>query len=80
MILLLDPWKQAISLTQESAERLKRCTSEPPHHPNKKQRTLPPLEAIPDEIICTKQPEPEKIPKVIFSNVDNVEGLTRAVT
>lgn len=79
-IFFVDPWKQAISLTQESAERLKRCATEPPPHLNKKPRTLPPLELIPDEITCTKYPDQDKIPKVMFSNVDNLEGLSRAVT
>lgn len=75
-----DAWKAPINLTQESHERVKRAFSDPPMPPAKKARTVPPLEDIPNEIVCTKQPEPDQIPNVIFTCVDNIEGLTRAVT
>lgn len=42
-------------------------------------RTIPPLEEIPDEILCTEPLEADKAPKIIFSQVDNIEGLTKAV-
>uniref|UniRef100_A0A1B0CG64 PAX-interacting protein 1 n=2 Tax=Lutzomyia longipalpis TaxID=7200 RepID=A0A1B0CG64_LUTLO len=78
---LMTAWKSPINLTQESHERVKRCLSEPSNAPIvKKMRTLPLLEPIPDEIICTKTPEGEDVPKVLFSQVDNLDGLTRAVT
>ncbi|GAB0097831.1 PAX-interacting protein 1 [Sergentomyia squamirostris] len=78
---LMTAWKSPINLTQESHERVKRCLSEPPSAPKpKKIRTLPPLEPIPDEIVCKKAPQGEDVPKILFSQVDNLDGLTRAVT
>ncbi len=73
-------WKSPINLTQESHERVKRHNSEPQSEPKaKKIRTIPPLEEIPDEVLCTEPPEADKVPKIIFSQVDNIEGLTKAV-
>jgi hypothetical protein len=43
-------------------------------------RTIPFLETISDEINCIRQPEPNNIPVVMFSQIDNADGLTRAVT
>lgn len=43
-------------------------------------RTIAFLESIPDEITCARQPEPNNVPVVMFSQVDNIEGLRRAVT
>lgn len=40
-------------------------------------RTIPMLESIPDEIVCIRAPD--EIPIVMFSHVDNLEGLSRAV-
>ncbi|XP_059608090.1 PAX-interacting protein 1 [Phlebotomus argentipes] len=78
---LMTAWKSPINLTQESHEKVKRCLSEPQSAPKpKKIRTLPPLEPIPDEIVCTKTPEGDEVPKILFSQVDNLDGLTRAVT
>lgn len=45
----------------------------------KKMRTIPPLETIPEEIQCIQKPEIHEIPIVMFSHVDNLDGLTRAV-
>lgn len=42
-------------------------------------RTIAFLETIPDEIVCSRQPEPNNIPVVMLSQVDNVDGLNRAV-
>lgn len=42
-------------------------------------RTIPLLETIPDEIICLRAPDFHEIPIVMFSHVDNIEGLSRAV-
>lgn len=78
--MLTDAWKAPINLTQESHERVKRAINEPPPVPVKKARTVPPLEVIPDEIVSKKQPDADKIPIVLFSNVDNIGGLSRAVT
>ncbi|KAJ6636356.1 PAX-interacting protein 1, partial [Pseudolycoriella hygida] len=78
---LMTAWKSPINLTQESHERVKRHASEPPTEPKaKKPRTIPPLEEIPDEIQCNWKPDADKVPKVVFSQVDNIEGLKRAVT
>lgn len=75
-------WKSPINLTQESHERVKRTLSElpPPVSGAKKPRTLPPMEPIPAEIVCQRQPAPDAIPHVLFSQVDNSEGLAHAVT
>lgn len=74
-------WKSPINLTPESHERVKRSLSEPPQPAAtvKKLRTLPPLEPIPAEIICQRQPDADSIPNILFSQIDNTEGLTRAV-
>uniref|UniRef100_A0A8D8J950 PAX-interacting protein 1 n=1 Tax=Culex pipiens TaxID=7175 RepID=A0A8D8J950_CULPI len=78
---LMTAWKSPINLTPESHERVKRSLSEPPQPatPPKKARTLPPLEAIPGEIVCQRQPDADSIPHVLFSQIDNTEGLMRAV-
>lgn len=74
-------WKAPINLTQEAHERLKRSLTEPPPAPKtKKKRTVPPLEEIPESIVCNELPRSDCIPKVSFSQVDNKEGLHRAVT
>lgn len=52
---------------------------EPPVKKIKRMRTIPLLETIPDEIMCLRQPDANEIPIIMFSNVDNIEGLTRAV-
>lgn len=58
---------------------MKRHTTEPQTEPKaKKARTIPPLEEIPDEIVCNELPG-DKAPKILFSQVDNIEGLTKAV-
>lgn len=80
-ILNLAAWKSPINLTQESHERVKRGLTEPGPEPQpKKVRTHPPLELIPDEIICNQLPDPDKVPRIIFSQIDNMDGLNRAVT
>lgn len=78
---LMTAWKSPINLTPESHERVKRSLSEPPQPAAtvKKLRTLPPLEPIPAEIICQRQPDADSIPNILFSQIDNTEGLTRAV-
>ena len=59
---------------------MKRSQLEPPSVKAKRQRTLAPLENIPMEITCTKPVDPEKgQPVVLFSQVDNLIGLTKAV-
>lgn len=52
---------------------------EPPLKKIKKMRTIPLLELIPDEIFCIRQPDLNDVPIVMFSHVDNIEGLSRAV-
>lgn len=80
MFLNLDAWKAPINLTQESHERLKRSQLDPTPQKTKKIRTIPFLETISDEINCIRQPEPNNIPIVMFSQIDNSDGLIRAVT
>ena len=75
-------WKAPINLNQESHERLKRCHSEPVPGPKAKRaapQLPPPVEVIPETFNVVKMAE-NGGPRVIFSQVENVEGLTRAVT
>lgn len=59
---------------------MKRSQLEPPNVKAKRQRTLPPLENIPSDITCTQPLDPEKgQPVVLFSQVDNLVGLSKAV-
>lgn len=54
--------------------------SEPAAVPKPKRiRTLPPLEGIPDEIVCTNLPDADKVPRILLSQIDNTEGLKRAI-
>lgn len=77
---IADAWKAPINLTQEAHERVKRSQLDPPPVKAKKMRTIPFLETIPDEIACVRQPEPNNVPIVMLSQVDNADGLARAVT
>lgn len=80
LLLFLAAWKSPINLTIESHERVKRSLSEPAAVPKPKRvRTLPPLEGIPDEIVCTNLPEADKVPRILLSQIDNTEGLKRAI-
>lgn len=79
--MLTAAWKSPINLTQESHERVKRLAAEPAiEQKAKKPRIHPPLEVIPDEISCKQLPEPDQVPRILFSQIDNVDGLTKAVT
>lgn len=76
-----DAWKSPINLTQDSYERVKRLTSDETSSSEpkaKKIRKYEPLEVLPDEIVCNEKPE--QVPKILFSQVDNLEGLKNAVT
>jgi hypothetical protein len=76
----LDAWKAPINLTQEAHERLKRSQLEPPAKRAKKMRTIPFLESLPNEIACMRPAEMNLSPVVVmFSHVDNIDGLMRAV-
>lgn len=44
----------------------------------KKIRKYEPLEVLPDEIVCNEKPE--QVPRILFSQVDNLDGLKNAVT
>lgn len=76
----LDAWKSPINLTQDSYERVKRLVAEPTaNEPKpKKIRKYEPLEVLPDEIVCNEKPE--QVPRILFSQVDNLDGLKNAVT
>jgi PAX-interacting protein 1 len=78
---LMNAWKAPINLTQEAHERVKRCHLEPPPVKTKKQRTLPPLENLPDEIVCKIKPDPERVPIIMFTCIDkdNEPKLMKAV-
>lgn len=91
IIFLPDAWKSPINLTQESHERVKRSLSEPPgtdaDHPKVKRPRLHSdiaanwsLESVPADIVCTRQPaDDDAVPRVLLSQVQNVEGLERVV-
>lgn len=89
-----DAWKSPINLTQESHERVKRSISadaslgpDPDQPKAKRPRLQPaagisigPMEPVPAEIVRTKPPpEGDAIPRVLLSQVQNVDGLERAV-
>lgn len=59
---------------------MKRSQLDPPQTKAKKMRTIAFLENFPDEIVCVRQPEPNNVPIVMLSQVDNDNGLARAVT
>lgn len=68
-------------MTQEAHERVKRSQLEPLPVKAKRMRTLPPLETLPDEVVCVRPLENDGVvPVVMFSQVDNLDGLARAVT
>lgn len=75
----LAAWKSPINLTQESNERGKRLSELSQNPKPKRLRTMPPLEMIPENIVCLTEPDPDNVPKILFSQVDNLEGLKRAV-
>lgn len=77
--LFSDAWKSPINLTHELFERMKRLTAEPASNEPKpkKIRKYEPLEILPDEIVCNEKPE--QVPKILFSQVDNIDGLKNAV-
>lgn len=79
-LFILDAWKAPINLTQEAHERVKRSQLDPLQVKAKRMRTLPSLETLPDEVVCVRQLETDAIPIVMFSQVDNLEGLARTVT
>lgn len=86
VFLVAASWKAPINLNQESHERLKRCHSEPVPGPKPKRPApqLPPpppsSEIVPEMINVTKQKSVDTPLRVIFSQVENIEGLTKAVT
>ena len=51
---------------------------EPSQQKAKKIRTIPFLESFPNEIVAIRHPDINNIPYIMFSQVDNVEGLNRA--
>lgn len=60
---------------------MKRGLADPGPEPKaKRARTYPHLEVIPDEIQCNQLPVPDKVPRIMFSQIDNIEGLQRCVT
>lgn len=78
LICFAAAWKSPINLTQDCHERVKRFLAEPVSEPKpKKMRKYEPLEVIPDEIVCNEKPE--QVPRIIFSQVDNLDGLKKAV-
>lgn len=45
----------------------------------KRQCIRAPLEDITDEIVCNELPEQDKVPKIMFTQVENIDGLTKIV-
>lgn len=76
-----DAWKACINLHSDAHERLKRSQFEPTPVKQKKQRTLPPLEDIPNQIMCKVKPDPDKVPVIMLSCIDkdNEEKVKQAV-
>lgn len=67
-------------MTQEAHERVKRSQLESIPVKAKRMRTLPPLETLPDEVVCVRQLDNDAVPVVMFSQVDYLDGLARTVT
>ena len=67
-------------MTQEAHERVKRSQLEPVSVKAKRMRTIPPLETLPDEVVCVRPLDTDVVPVVMFSQVDNLDGLARTVT
>lgn len=67
-------------MTQELFERVKRLLSEPPANEPKPKRIRrhEPWEVLPEQIVCNEKPE--QVPRILFSHVDNIDGLKNAVT
>lgn len=78
-VLSADAWKSPINLTQDSYERVKRLLAEPTATEPKPKRIRKhePLEVLPEQIVCNEKPE--QVPRVLFSQVDNYDGLKNAV-
>lgn len=59
---------------------MKRLLAEPTSNEPKPKRIrkYEPLEILPDEIVCNEKPE--QVPRILFSQVDNLDGLKNAVT
>lgn len=74
-----DAWKSPINLTQDSYERVKRLIAEPAlNEPKPKRiRKHEPLEVLPEQIVCNEKPD--QVPRILFSQVDNLDGLKNAV-
>lgn len=72
-------WKSPINLSQDSFERVKRLLAEPATtEPKPKRfRKREPLEVLPEQIVCNEKPE--QVPRILFSQVDNFDGLKNAV-
>lgn len=77
--LFSDAWKSPINLTQDSHERVKRLLAEQNQNEpkSKKPRTQEHLEKLPDIVVCNEKPE--QVPRILFSQIDNLEGLKNAV-
>lgn len=71
-------------MTQESHERVKRGMAEASgvEPETKKPRIVQMLEQFPEEIVCIRRPIDvgEETPRVMFSQVQNHDGLLKAVT
>lgn len=79
---IVAAWKAPINLTQEAHERVKRHLSDPYSSEQKlKRQKLNSFqqEQLPEQIVCLEYPTTTKPPKVIFSQVADVESLKKAV-
>lgn len=74
-----DAWKSPINLTPDSFERGKRFLTETANAEPKPKRIRKhePLEVLPEQIVCNEKPD--QVPRILFSQVDNFEGLKNAV-
>uniref|UniRef100_A0A1A9WBC9 PAX-interacting protein 1 n=1 Tax=Glossina brevipalpis TaxID=37001 RepID=A0A1A9WBC9_9MUSC len=76
---LMAAWKAPINLTQEAHERVKRYLAEPFFEKAKRQKISPYQEHVPETIVCLEYPQTNKPPKVLFSQVCDVESLKKVV-
>lgn len=66
-------------MTQEAHERVKRYLADPFFEKAKRQKISPYQENVPETIVCLEYPQTNKPPKVLFSQVCDVEALKKVV-
>lgn len=77
--LLSAAWKAPINLTQEAHERVKRYLANPYVEKSKRIKLTPYRDLLPKNIVCVEYPLAHKPPKVVFSQVLDVDSYKKVV-